>query len=201
VDAKIAVVRRRLLQAATFLPLAALPVTLLRSRDAWSASLTPSCGDSDHPTEAQTEGPFFKPRSPSRASLVDAGMKGTPLVVEGFVLDTRCRPLDGALLDFWQADNDGDYDNRGFTLRGHQFTDANGRFRLETIVPGSYPGRTRHIHVKVQARDGRPLTTQLYFPGEPRNARDFLFRPALQMAMRDAEQGRAGSFSFVLESA
>jgi protocatechuate 3,4-dioxygenase beta subunit len=201
VEEGIAVVRRRLLQAASLVPLAALPLTLLRSRDGWSASPTPSCGDSDHPTEAQTEGPFFKPRSPARTSLVDAGMKGTPLVVEGFVLDTRCRPLEGALLDFWQADDDGNYDNRSFTLRGHQFADAGGRYRLETIVPGSYPGRTRHIHVKVQARNGPLLTTQLYFPGEARNARDFLFRPSLQMAMRDAEQGRAGSFSFVLESA
>jgi protocatechuate 3,4-dioxygenase beta subunit len=200
-EKRIAVVRRRLLQAASLLPLAAVPVTLLRSRDGWSALPTPSCGDSDHPTEAQTEGPFFKPSSPARTSLIDAGMKGTPLAVEGFVLDIRCRPLAGALLDFWQADDGGNYDNQGFTLRGHQFTDANGGYRLETIVPGSYPGRTRHIHVKVQARNGRPLTTQLYFPGEARNGRDSLFRPSLQMTMRDAEQGRAGSFSFVLESA
>jgi len=56
----------------------------------------------------------------------------------------------GALLDFWQADAAGDYDNTGFRLRGHQFSGADGRFRLATVVPGLYPGRTRHIHVKVQ---------------------------------------------------
>ncbi len=47
-----------------------------------------------------------------------------------------------------------------------QFADASGRFSLETIVPGAYGGRTRHIHVKVQAPDSPVLTTQLYFPGE-----------------------------------
>src|SRR5262249_47037764 len=135
-DERIAVIRRRLLQATGLLPLAALPVTLLRSADGWSASPTPSCGDPEHPTEAQTEGPFSTPPSPERTSLREAGTKGTPLVVEGFVLDTRCRPVAGALLDFWQADDNGDYDNSGFTLRGHQFADASGRYLLVTIVPG-----------------------------------------------------------------
>jgi protocatechuate 3,4-dioxygenase beta subunit len=64
-------------------------------------------------------------------------------------------------LDFWQADVNGAYDNVGFRFRGHQFTNAQGAFALTTIVPGLYPGRTRHIHVKMQA-PGRPvLTTQL----------------------------------------
>ncbi len=40
-----------------------------------------------------------------------------------------------------------------------------GRYTLETIVPGEYPGRTQHIHVKVQAPNGPILTTQIYFPG------------------------------------
>ena len=66
-----------------------------------------------------------------------------------------------ALLDVWHADDRGGYDTAGFRLRGHQFTDGSGRFELETIVPGLYPGRTRHIHVKVQAPNGPILTTQL----------------------------------------
>ena len=86
-------------------------------------------------------------------------MPGTRIVVEGSVLTTDCRPMPQALVDFWQADDRGQYDNAGYRLRGHQFTDDTGHYRLETIVPGLYPGRTRHIHVKVQAPNQPVLTT------------------------------------------
>jgi protocatechuate 3,4-dioxygenase beta subunit len=94
-----------------------------------------------------------------------------------------------ALLDFWHADESGDYDNQGFRYRGHQFTDAEGRYRLETIVPAEYPGRARHIHVKVQRPGGRILTTQLYFPNNPTNERDGIFQPELVMRMATRGQG------------
>jgi len=160
---------------------------------------TPACDDSDDPTLAQTEGPYFTPNSPQRTSLVEAGMGGQPLVVAGTVLTTDCRPVGRALLDFWQADDAGRYDNQGYRLRGHQFSDADGRWRLETIVPGRYTGRTRHIHVKVQAPDGPVLTTQLYFPDEPENDRDGIFSPELLLSdVRDTGGTRRGSFTFVL---
>jgi len=161
---------------------------------------TPDCGDDDEPTPAETAGPFFTPNSPRRTSLIEPGLRGTRLVVEGRVVTRGCHPVAGALLDFWQADDRGDYDNVGFRLRGHQFADADGRFRLETIEPGVYPGRTRHIHVRVQAPEGRVLTTQLYFPGEPRNRTDGLFRRDLLLAMADGSSGRFGRFHFVLDS-
>ncbi len=165
-------------------------------------ALTPACGDDDGPTPAQTEGPFFTPSSPERSSLIESGMGGTRLVVEGSVLSRGCRPLARALVDFWQADNNGDYDNRGFRLRGHQFTDANGRYRLETILPGLYTGRTRHIHVKVQAPGQSVLTTQLYFPGASGNQRDGIFNQALLLEdYRDAAGGKSGRFDFVLNVA
>jgi protocatechuate 3,4-dioxygenase beta subunit len=161
---------------------------------------TPACDDGDDPTPAQTEGPYFTPNSPQRASLLEAGVDGQRLVVAGTVLLTDCRPVDRALLDFWQADDAGEYDNQGYRLRGHQFSDADGRWRLETVMPGIYTGRTRHIHVKVQAPDGPVLTTQLYFPGEPDNDRDGIFSPELVLAdVRDAGGTRQGSFTFVLE--
>ncbi|WP_373365964.1 carbohydrate-binding protein, partial [Streptomyces fradiae] len=106
--------------------------------------------------------------------------------------------IPGVLLDFWQADVNGAYDNTGYRFRGHQFTDAQGAFRLTTIVPGLYPGRTRHIHVKVQAPGHPVLTTQLYFPNEPRNATDSLFDPRLLMTVRDAGGAREAAFDFVL---
>lgn len=162
---------------------------------------TPACGDDEEPTPSQTEGPYFTPNSPERASLLEAGISGERLLVEGYVLSTDCRRLAGALLDFWQADAAGQYDNVGYGLRGHQFTDASGRYRLETVLPGLYPGRTRHIHVKAQAKGGRVLTTQLYFPSDAaRNAQDGIFdaRLLLQDFGDDDAGGKRGHFDFVL---
>jgi len=78
-------------------------------------------------------------------------------------------------------------------------SDAAGRYRLDTIVPAIYPGRTRHIHVKLQAPNSSVLTTQLYFPGVPENQHDFLFRRELLMALRDEGAGKTGRFDFVLK--
>ncbi len=85
----------------------------------------------------------------------------------------------------------------GFRYRGHLFTDAEGRFRLETIFPALYPGRARHIHVKVQAAGRRILTTQLYFPGD---ARDSLWRKELEVVMEQRPQGRLAAFQFIVDA-
>ncbi|WP_433243608.1 carbohydrate-binding protein [Streptosporangium sp. CA-135522] len=156
---------------------------------------TPFCDDGDAPTIAQTEGPYFKPNSPLRSTLTGPGV---PLTVSGYVFGRSCQPIANALLDFWQADNNGAYDNTGYTFRGHQFSDAQGAFKLTTIVPGLYPGRTRHIHVKVQAPNKPILTTQLYFPNEPRNSTDTIFDPSLVMTVRTVGSGREATFDFVL---
>jgi protocatechuate 3,4-dioxygenase beta subunit len=162
---------------------------------------TPACSDGDdEPTPAETEGPYFKPNSPERASLLESGLSGTRLTIHGQVLSTACAPIAIALLDFWQADDGGNYDNGGFRLRGHQFTDASGRFTLETIVPGLYPGRTRHVHVKAQAPNGPVVTTQLYFPGEARNASEGLFMSALLLAIEDQGSAKIATFNFVLRA-
>ncbi|OLB46067.1 MAG: hypothetical protein AUH05_02005 [Ktedonobacter sp. 13_2_20CM_53_11] len=125
------------------------------------------------PTPSQTEGPFYKPGSPERTSLRESGFAGTPLTVAGYVFST-------------------------FRLRGHQYTDKQGRYSLETIVPGEYPGRTRHIHMKVQAPGQSVLTTQLYFPGEPRNDSDGIFSPELLMHVQNTSNGQLATFNFVL---
>ncbi|WP_239115386.1 carbohydrate-binding protein [Streptomyces sp. SID8499] len=196
--------RKSLLRAAVAagaaLPLLSGTVALARDSAGRGRSLpaTPACDDGDGPTHDQIEGPYFKPDSPLRTDLVTAGTTGTPLTVSGYVFGRNCVPLAGVLLDFWQADDAGNYDMAGYTLRGHQFTDAKGAFTLTTIVPGLYPGRTRHLHVKAQA-PGRPvLTTQLYFPGEPRNTTDSLFDATLLMNVRGAGGGKEGTFDFVL---
>jgi len=160
---------------------------------------TPSCSGSAAPTARQTEGPYFKADSPLRASLLEPGLTGTPIVVTGMVLSTTCQPVARALIDVWHADDRGAYDTTGFRLRGHQFTDDQGRYRLETIVPGIYVGRTRHFHLKVQAPNRPVLTTQLYFPGEAVNARDPIFSPELVMRVSETTTGKAGSFDFVVD--
>ncbi|ANW05285.1 hypothetical protein LMTR13_04235 [Bradyrhizobium icense] len=159
---------------------------------------TPECHDGEAATLPQTEGPFFKPSSPERIELLEEGMAGQPIELVGFVLTRACKPVAGALLDFWQADDKGRYDNSGFRLRGHQFSDAEGRYRLRSVVPGAYVGRTRHIHVKVQPRGGRVLTTQLYFPGESLNRTDGLFRKELLMRTAKNAGWLAGRFDFVV---
>jgi protocatechuate 3,4-dioxygenase beta subunit len=160
---------------------------------------TPECHNGDAATLRQTEGPFFKPSSPERADLIEPGMAGQPIELVGFVLTRACRPVANALVDLWQADDKGDYDNSGFRLRGHVRADAEGRYRFHTIVPGAYEGRTRHFHVKVAPPTGRLLTTQLYFPGEPKNAKDGLFRKELLIRTAKNAGSLAGRFDFVLD--
>jgi protocatechuate 3,4-dioxygenase beta subunit len=159
---------------------------------------TPDCHDGDEPTVAETEGPFFKPRSPERSDLRESATKGKTFEISGYVLTKNCRPLRGAVVDLWHADENGEYDNIGFRYRGHVITEPDGAFRFHTIMPAPYPGRTRHYHVKVHAPGSRLLTTQLYFPNEPRNLHDGLFKRELLMRVADARDGLAGRFDFVL---
>ena len=158
---------------------------------------TPACGEQG-PTPSQTAGPFFTPNSPERATFLTSGMPGTRIVLTGQVLATNCVPIANALMDFWHADDQGRYDNRGYNLRGHQYTDTEGRYRLETILPGIYPGRTRHFHVKVQAPNQSVLTTQLYLPEEALNQRDGLFQPELLVTLDRGGDLWAATFDFVL---
>ena len=58
--------------------------------------------------------------------------------------------------------------------------------------------RTRHFHVRVQAPNKPVLTTQLYFPSEPGNQGDGIFRPELVMAVRDEPGAKAAAFDFVI---
>lgn len=149
-------------------------------------------------TASQSAGPYYTPDTPERSSLREEGEIGTPLVITGTVVTADCEPVANAWLDVWHADADGAYDNTGFRYRGHFFADATGTYRLETIVPGLYPGRTRHIHVKVQAPGGPVLTTQLYFPDEPLNAGDGLFDPSLVVRYQPASDVVTASFDFVV---
>ena len=166
-----------------------------------AAQAQAASGCSGSITPSLTEGPYYKAGSPERTSLLQTGMAGTRITITGYVYDKNCQPVAHAWLDFWQADAGGAYDNSGYTLRGHQYTDQAGAYKLETVIPGEYPGRTEHIHVKVQAPNGPVLTTQLFFPGVAHNSSDSIFSPALVMNVQDTASGKTAAFNFVLNVA
>lgn len=150
---------------------------------------TPACNGL---TQSQTEGPYYTPNTPERHSLLEDGMQGTRLILVGYVLDQNCQPLPNAWLDFWQADANGEYDNSGYHLRGHQFTDEQGRYYLETILPGLYSSRPiEHIHVKVRPEGGQEITSQLYFPQQPMEG--------LTVTLEDKGEYLLGYFNFVVQ--
>lgn len=143
-------------------------------------------------TPPQMEGPYYTPDTPERHSLLEDGMPGTRLLLVGYVLDENCQPLPNAWLDFWQAGADGEYDNSGYRLRGHQFTDSQGRYFLETVLPGLYSSRPiEHIHVKVRPESGAEVTSQLYFPDQPVEG--------LTVTLEERGDHYVGYFNFVVQ--
>ncbi len=177
-----------------------LPATLIPTQVSQAAAPTTNCNSPATLTPSMTEGPYYKAGSPERLSLYTQGMAGTKLILTGYVLTSDCKPIAYALLDFWQADAKGVYDNTGYTLRGHQFTDDSGRYQLSTVVPGLYPGRTEHIHVKVQAPNGPIITTQLFFPGVVQNQNDSIFDPKLLITTQNTSEGIAATYNFVVST-
>jgi protocatechuate 3,4-dioxygenase beta subunit len=164
--------------------------------------VTPQCGAEGTATPRQTEGPFFRAGSPGRDNLVEPGAKARQVELVGFVLTRGCNPVARAVVDMWHADERGAYDNKGFRYRGRTYTDEKGRYRFRTIVPALYPGRTRHYHVNVAAGGKLLLTTQLYFPDEPGNRRDGLFRKELLMGVDKGgakDSTMAARFDFVID--
>jgi protocatechuate 3,4-dioxygenase beta subunit len=124
--------------------------------------------------EATTEdilGPFFSEGAPQTNTIVPIDYEGEKLFLNGRLSNTSCEDgLANVVLDFWQADENGAYDNDGFKFRGKVLTDSEGNYNLETIVPGKYLNgsnyRPAHIHLKVQAEGYEELVTQIYFEGD-----------------------------------
>jgi protocatechuate 3,4-dioxygenase beta subunit len=191
--------RRQILRSALASSSLGLAIGHAPSTFAQSAAPTAQCHDGDEATVRQTDGPYFKPSSPQRADLVEPDTKAQLVELSGVVLTRSCRPVARALVDLWHADERGEYDRAGFRYRGHLYTDGEGRYRFRTILPAIYAGRTRHYHIKVQAPERPVLTTQLYFPDEPANRRDGLFRRELAMQMAETPSGLAARFDFVLD--
>jgi len=127
-------------------------------------------------TQGDVLGPYYRSGAPSRMTIASPTEPGDRVVLEGLVTGPDCAPLAGATLDIWQADKDGTYyePNAGepFRLRGVLTTADDGTWRLDTIRPGNYKltatlWRPAHIHFTVSAPGFKPVTTQIYFEGDP----------------------------------
>ena len=174
------------------------PVSAIAEGPKALLDLTPTCAGSGEPTVSQSAGPFYRPSAPLKRDLARDAPDGEPIMLGGFVLDTSCRPVPGALVEIWHADEEGVYDNVGFRLRGHQLTDEAGRWGFDTIVTQHYSFRTAHYHVRVQRPGGPVLTTELYFPNHPRNRTDPLFDPRLILSLANQHGLKFGRFDFVV---
>lgn len=146
--------------------------------DSPNESIAPDAGNvetdassSCAPTGAQTAGPFY-PGEPATRMQIVGDRVGVPLELHLEILAASdCRTLTGAEVDVWCADSEGSYSGyatfgtEGQTwLRGQQITSAAGTIVVLAIMPGAYPGRAVHMHVKVRAPGLSELTTQIYFP-------------------------------------
>jgi protocatechuate 3,4-dioxygenase beta subunit len=157
-------------------------------------------------TPPQTAGPFYprvKPKD-SDADLTRIGggqgaAAGEVIEVSGRVLSLKGEPLADAVVEIWQADAKGRYiDERGGASRsdanfqgyGAVRAGADGAYRFRTIRPAAYGSgafqRTPHIHFRVHGTRAGELVTQMYFPDEPLNSRDFLYMSLAGEAGREA---------------
>ena len=122
------------------------------------------------PTPPNSLGPFYKKLAPTTATLRAPGDPGLPLSLSGQVLDTRGDVLPDAMIEIWQTDHLGYYDLDGYRYRGKLTVDATGLYKVETVMPGHYPDRSRvcqHVHYLVTAPGHKTLVTQLYFATDP----------------------------------
>ncbi len=153
-------------------------------------------------TPRQTEGPFYPDRLPldTDNDLIIVNDSLTPAVGEithlsGRLLDRKGDPIRNALIEIWQADNNGVYLNThdtharrdgNFQGFGRFLTGSTGEYYFRTIKPVPYPGRTPHIHFAVKLKGQEKWTTQCYIKGEPRNERDMIYRSIRDTAGRAA---------------
>lgn len=164
-----------------------------------SGLVAASAGDQP-PTAAQAEGPYY----PTHKALDKDGdmtvvegqagvATGEPLTLSGHVLDTDGNPVEGAIVDIWQADSKGRYLHEdapetspldpAFQYWAQLKTGADGAYSVKTIMPAAYAAvddwvRPPHIHFKVARRGMHELTTQMYFEGNELNDKDQLFLAA-----------------------
>jgi catechol 1,2-dioxygenase len=128
----------------------------------------------DCETTSDILGPFYRPESPVRSNLVIKGEKGELVELLGKIKHQDCTtPYKNAKVELWHCDGNGVYDNSStdFKYRGTTFSDENGIYSFQTVLPVSYDvgnGQIRpaHFHMMITAEGYQPLVTQLYFNGD-----------------------------------
>lgn len=168
-------------------------------------------------TEDNILGPYHREGAPFRGKITPPLAGGKVLLMTGRVwgLDTK-KPLAHAMLDIWQADEKGRYDNDDpknppkagvFLNRARLITDENGYYEYETIHPGAYQigpkeWRPSHIHYLVRTKGYKKLITQMYFAGDPHNKTDRFIKPSLIIEPRQVKTAGGtydvGTFDIVL---
>ena len=119
------------------------------------------------------QGPFYTANAPviGNNQLANETEAGVRLIITGIVKTLDCsNVIPNTLIDIWHANDAGAYDNLGFNLRGRTYSNAEGFYVFETILPGKYLNgasyRPRHIHFKITPPGFPSLITQLYFEGD-----------------------------------
>lgn len=164
--------RRQFLRAGSILGVG----TLLIPRSLFG--MAPAPGGGCDPTTDDILGPYYLPGSPNTTVVAQPGEPGTRLFISGNVLSNDClTPVANAMIEVWQANDAAVYDTSpAFLLRGTLYSDVNGAYAFETIVPGPYLNggqyRPKHIHFRVNKPGFPELITQLYFEGDPYIAAD-----------------------------
>ena len=133
----------------------------------------------DCETTSDILGPYYRPNSPVRNNLVIKGEQGTVIELSGIIKHDDCKtPYKNAKVELWHCDNKAQYDNTSdeFRFRGTTFSDDNGNYSFNTIVPVPYGSgndmRPAHFHLMITAEGYQPLVTQLYFAGDKNIAKD-----------------------------
>lgn len=134
----------------------------------------------DCETTTDILGPFYRPNSPVRNSLIIKGEPGTLVELSGIVKHKDCiSPCKKAKIELWHCSSTGEYDNTSdkFLYRGTIYTDDKGQYLFNTILPVPYDVgggivRPAHFHIMITAQGYQPLVTQLYFSGDPNISKD-----------------------------
>ena len=116
------------------------------------------------PTAEMTLGPFFPREFAAGANDLAGSARGELIEITGRVVQADGRPLEHLLVEIWQADAQGRFDNPAFSGWGRAATDADGVYSFRTIKPGACEGRAPHINVLLLYSGlMRQLQTVLYF--------------------------------------